>query len=133
MAYIRAGAGKLSLLWSRNGESGGRTSNMMYTPVNLLDNANMQTVWDADANTDVTITTADAINDLDAFFSSLIQLCANGVYDEGRVKYTGRFFTSPPVKDVRAYGGDDIEPEEIEKPKSEGEQVIDLKGGGKNG
>lgn len=129
MAYVRAGAGKVVCRW-RKSTNTGVSANLMYTLVNVL-GGETQTIEDQETGSDVTVTTAKAVNDLNNFMSNLVSNCTTGDYDEGRVKYEARIFTSGDGSKVIRYQGDDIEPEEIETPKSEGEDVVDLKGGDK--
>ena len=129
MATISPGAGKLKVYWRQGTEQ--KSNNVMYTPVNLIGTAT-QTVTDSATGSDVTVTTADVIMDLDDFFSGLITATTSaGAYEEVRVSYTAKMYHSNTSRKLTAYGGDDVEPEIIEEKKSDGEEVVDLKGGDK--
>lgn len=130
MAYVQPGAGKVVCRWRKASGSGTTVSNLMYTLVNVL-GGDTQTIEDQETGSDVTVTTANAVSDLNNFMSKLVSYCTTGDYDEGRVKYEARIFASGDGAKAIRYQGDDIEPEEIETPKSEGEDVINLKGGDK--
>ena len=133
MAYVSPGAGKLAYEFDSSRQTRVR-QNCMYTPLNLLDNSITQTAYDDETGSDVTVTTSDAINDLDNFFKTLVTNCLkNNTYIASRVSYTGIIYSGEGTQGSKAYGGDDIEDEDIETPKSEGEEIIDLKGDKKNG
>lgn len=130
MADISPGAGKLKVYWLNNQQKL-TSNNVMYTPVNLI-GAAQQFVTDSETGSDVLVTTASVITDLDNFFMELLKASTTAsAYQEVRASYTAKMYHDYSGKKLKAYGGDDIEEEIIEEKPKDGEEIIDLKGGDK--